>query len=287
MFSTLKAQIALAVYILVMISIPVGSYFLSQRNNYQNSAEQSSPLPSRLTTNNVSPAKQLQDDSEKLASLNTDQATQPDSSPATLGATSFGPTLNLKVNLEGRPKDNQATKLFVGIVEGAIYSSPKFLLSFTVDLPASGVFTGLSLAGLTSGTKYTALLKGQQQIATSAAFIMSPTVTSLNNNEPINMLSGDLNEDNTVNTADYNLAQKALGTRPSSEKWNENADINKDSLVNSLDLSFIRKNLGKSGDSGSWSSPLTATPSAELNTDPHIGGLPDGSDGYWIFVPKQ
>ncbi len=186
--------------------------------------------------------------------------------------------------MEGRPPGNQTTKLFVGILEGTLTTNPKFLLSFSVDLPSSGQYSQLSLAGLNPGSTYTALLKGSAQIAASSTFIMSPTVTNLNNGEPVSLLSGDLNDDNVVNSADYSIARKALGATSISSNWNENADLNIDGVVNTIDLSVISKNIGQTGASGAWTSPIpqTATPSAGISSP--VGG-PGGQSGHWIFIP--
>lgn len=304
MFSTLKQKLLLGVYILILLSIPVGAYLVSQQKNISSSAkEQKTNQPAVQTPKKpvTSPAKGLLDASQArpgTGSISSPAPSpSPSASPETTIPTSFGPTLSLKAILEGRPKDKQATKLFVGIAEGTLTTNPKFLLSFTVDLPSSGQYSGLSLAGLNSGSQYTALLKGSAQIATSSAFTMSPTVTLLNSNQPLNILSGDLNDDNVINSADYSIAQKALGATPNSSKWNENADLNKDTIINAFDLAIISKNIGRVGSSGAWTSPIpkTATPSAGLTTSPSIGG-PQGSPGgyspereskgYWIWIPK-
>ncbi len=295
MFSTFKQKLLLGVYIFVLLSIPMGTYLVSQNQIIKSRASEpkATPIPvvqipPKPTT---SPAKQLLGASETVASK---QEQTPDSSPSASPspssptiATSFGPTLSLKVTLEGRPAGNQTTKLFVGIIEGTLTSNPKFLLSFTVDLPASGEYSGLSLAGLTQGSQYTALLKGSSQIAASSAFTMSPTVTNLNSGEPVNLLSGDLNEDNVVNSADYSIAQKALAATSQSSNWNENADFNKDGIINAFDLGFISKNIGQTGDSGAWTSPIpsVATPSASLNQPPSTGG-PLDNPGHWIWIPQ-
>lgn len=285
MFSSLKIKALLGMYVFIIISIPVGAYFLSQQTTFKSSASEkktaakitSSPKPI------TSPAKELQAQSENLVNFSAPSPTP--ESESTL-ATSFGPTLKLKVNFEGRPKGNQKDRLFVGIVEGSVSLNPKFLLSFTIDLPATGEYSNISLAGLNPGTSYSALLKGPAQIASASAFIMSPTVSNLNSSEAIILLTGDLNEDNTINSADYSIIQKALGSTPSKINWNENADFNRDGIINSFDLAFIIKNFGKIGDSGTWISPLpTATPSASLNTGPPTGG--PSNQGYWIFVPAQ
>lgn len=298
MFATLAQKMLLIVYVFILLSIPVGSYLVSEyKTTVKSDAGKpkktiapvpiptSKPISSPISA--VPPAKelldQIQNDLETSDSSNGSPDTTNTSSSPTIADT-YGPTLSLKVTLEGRPQTNQATRLFVGILEGNLTSNPKFLLSFTIDLPASGQYSGLSLAGLNSGTRYTALLKGSAQIATSSAFTMSPTTTRLNNNEALIMLSGDLNEDNTINSADYSIAQKRMGTTPKSANWNSNADFNKDDVINSLDLSIITKNMGKSGASGAWTSPIPqiASPSASLS-EPAIGS--PGSGGYWIWVP--
>lgn len=274
MFSTFKQRLLLGLYIFLVLSIPAGSYLASQSQTTKSSASESKP---KEPTVKVTP-KPISSAANRL--LDTDQPkSSPTSTPqptaSTTIATSFGPTLSLKANLEGRPKDNQTTRLFVGIAEGSLTINPKFLLTFTVDLPKSGEYSGLSLAGLTVGNKFTALLKGSAQIATSSAFILSPTVSNLNDNQTLNMLSGDLNEDNAINSSDYAIVKALLGSTAKSANWKEDADFNQDGIINSFDLAIVTKNLGKVGASGAWVSPTpkTATPS----------GQPSG--GYWLWVP--
>lgn len=257
-----------------MISIPVGAYLASQTTIFKSKATEQKP--------SLTPPKTLPKPDISGLKTSPQPSPSPTSESQSSPQTSFGPTLSLKLALEGRLKGNQSGKLFVGISEGTISINPKFLLSFTIDLPVSGEYSGLSLAGLNPGTTYSALLKGSAQIATSSAFLMSPTVTNLNSGEAIILLSGDLNEDNAINTSDYSIVQKAIGSTSKSSNWNENADINKDGSVNTFDLAFITKNFGKIGDSGAWTSPLlkTATPSGGLNTQS------SSSDGYWLWVPS-
>lgn len=289
MFLTLIQKIILGVYVFILLSIPVGTYLVSQYQNTQTKASEKKDTKKAVKavpTPTTSAAKQLLDLSEESAgsSLSESSSSLDSSSPEI--ATSYGPTLALQVALEGRPKDNQVTKLFIGITQGSLATNPKFLLSFSVNLPASGKYSNLSLAGLNPGSSYTALIKGSTQIATSSAFTLTPTVTNLNGGELINLLSGDLNEDNIVNSADYSIAQKAAGATLQSTTWNASADLNKDGIINTFDLGIIAKNLGKVGASGAWTSPppKTATSSASLNSPP-IGG-PAGSDGYWLWIPK-
>lgn len=293
MFSTLGQKIILAGYIFLILSIPVGSYFVSE---YQTSlkSKASEPKQTKTTKINPSPRESAKNELLDLAKKQATPKPSPTPQPSPSVTTSFGPSLSLKAVLEGRPKDNQAVRLFIGIVEGTITVNPRFLLSFTIDLPKSGEYANLSVAGLNPGTSYSALLKGSAQIATASAFLMSPTVTNLNSGNAISLTSGDLNEDNTINTADYSIAQKALGSTTKSSNWNENVDLNKDGIVNSLDLGIIIKNLGKIGDSGVWTSPIpTATASGALAPVPTesatlpVGSAIDGTNsGYWLWIPK-
>lgn len=279
MFSTFKQRLVLGAYIFILLSIPVGTYLVSQNQTYKSSAKEEKPKPAIVKATpkpTSSPAKQL-----------LDLTATPSSSPASSEiATSFGPTLSLKVFLEGRPKENQTTRLFVGIAEGTLTTNPKFLLSFTVNLPASGQYPNLSLAGLNPGSSYTALLKGSAQIAASSTFTMSPTATNLNSGESLTLLSGDLNDDNVVNSADYSIAKAALGATSRSSNWNGNADFNSDGVINAFDLSIIIKNIGKVGASATWTSPIpkSSSPSASLDTPP-IGSPEEG--GYWIWIPSR
>lgn len=294
MFSTIRQRFLLGVFILLTISIPVGAYLVSQNQTFKfiatgPNAQSSESIKERTkiidnpasSKPTASPSnKQGQSILEELAlELEGSPSPSPSSGDTTI-ATSFGPTLSLRAKLEGRKEGNQLTKLFVGIVEGTIGANPKFLLSFTVDLPENGAYTGLSLSGLNPGGSYTALLKGSAQIATSSAFVISPTETKLNADEPLNMFSGDLNDDNMINSSDYSLAQSSFGATPTSTNWRELADINKDAIVNTIDISIVAKNLGRIGASGSWTSPAPAASNSAKVTTPSSAG------GYWIWVPE-
>ncbi|TSC86372.1 MAG: Uncharacterized protein G01um10147_895 [Microgenomates group bacterium Gr01-1014_7] len=274
MFSSLKLRLLLGVYVFLILSIPVGAYLVSQQQTVKSRASEIAPKPT------VKPTPKVATSSAKLSLLSIPDEATPEPSSSTI-ATSFGPTLSLKAALEGRPVDNQATKLFVGIIEGTLSANPKFILSFSINLPISGTYTNLSLAGLISGTKYTALLKGPAQIATPSEFYMAPAVTNLNDGEAVNLITGDLNEDNIINSADYSIIQKAFGSTSKSSNWNGTADFNKDGVINAFDLSIVAKNLGKTGASGLWTSPIpkAATPSGAINPSDNPQG------GYWLWIP--
>lgn len=290
-------KIALGIYIFLILSIPAGAYLVSQQQIFKTSASQPPPATRNIEESTPSSSLSALEEIKQFS-----QTALPTSTPIPASTSettvSFGPTLNFKLVLEGRPVNNQSARVFVGIAEGSVTSSsPQYLLSFTVDLPANGFLSGLSLAGLTAGNQYTAVIKGPAQIASTTAFIMSPSTTNLNNGEPITLLSGDLNEDNTINSADYAIAKAAYNTTPASSNWNTNIDLNKDNLVNNIDLAYILKNFGKSGDSGIWVSttPKTATPSGSLSPSGETtasgsplppGTNPEGNQGYWLWIPK-
>lgn len=283
-------RLLLAIYIFLILSIPVGAYLVSEQKTVTSRASEEIPLPSQKPFPSPSnkpitlPTEELLNALESEIPSPTPSASEP-LSPTI--ATSFGPTLSLKAVLEGRLKDNQVTKLFVGIVEGTLSTNPKFLLNFTIDLPKDGTYGNLSLAGLSVGAKYTALLKGSAQLAQSVEFTMSPNVSNLNSGQAINLFTGDLNDDNTINSADYSIVKGLLGQNSKSSNWNDNTDLNKDGVINTLDLSIVSKNLGKVGASGIWTSPIdkSATPSASTNLP--VGSALDGSNsGYWLWIPK-
>lgn len=295
MFSTLKLRLLLGLYIFLILSIPVGAYLVSQqRTVVKSSASEEKAKPTIKPSIKPKPTSAAAPKTTTSELLNLLESQVPSPSPSSSAsepasptiATSFGPTLSLKVSLEGRPADNQSSKLFVGIVEGSLSTNPKFILNFTVDLPKDGIYTNLSLAGLSVGTKYTALLKGDAQIAASSEFTMSPNISNLNEGQAINLITGDLNEDNTINSSDYSIVQKGLGSTSQSSNWNTLADFNKDGVINTFDLAIVTKNLGQVGASGTWTSPLpqTATPSGSIRLP--VGQALDGStSGYWLWIP--
>lgn len=267
MFTTFKQKLILVGFVILVISIPIGSYLLSQRQIIKSKAIDK--IDRSITK--LEPLKDVtpQEEIKNLSQSKTTTAS-PSASPGS--SVGYGPTMNFKVTLQGRPAGKYATKLFVGIAEGKPTGTPTYLLQFTVDLPNGGVFEGLSLAGLTTNNQYTAYLKGSAQIATSSAFLIIPTTTTLNNGNPINLLTGDLNEDNLINSADYVIAKSALGASPASSNWNALVDFNLDNIINSLDLSIILKNMSKTGDSGVWVSP---TPKGSAT-----------GQGYWLWLPR-
>lgn len=259
MFSSLKQKILLGVYIFLILSIPVGAYLASEQKVFKSSA--------KAPQSSLTKLKDLPQPSPKpkLIDLSDPQTYPDDEEPTASASLALGPTLSINLKLEGRTVD-QSAKIFLGIAEGnlnPLTSGVKYVLIFNINLPKSGQYSGLSLAGLVSGGTYTAFLKGPSQIATSSAFVLKPTQTSLNEGNALIGLSGDLNEDNQVTSADYTIALSG----------NKNADFNKDGVVNSPDLTILQRNLGKIGAGGVWTSP------------PPPGQTGSPSEGYWLWVP--
>lgn len=279
-----KQIITLAGFLIILVSIPLAAFMIKQTQIFQSRASKEIDLLSQqkilkkeatksaTKSAEVPPTSPLTDLERLLQTSPT--PTPNDISPTPIINLAFGPTLNLKIELEGRPPGKQAAKVFVGISTGTTKANPTYLLTFTLDFPDSGFFQGLSLAGLNPGSTYTAYVKGPAQIDTASTFVMGPTETNLNNNQALTLTSGDLNEDNTINSADYTIAKGVYGTTSSSKTWNSRADLNLDGVINNLDLSLIIKNMGKTGASATWFSPPPQATSS---------GRP--ASGYWLFVP--
>lgn len=287
--SLLTSKTLVIVIVALIIIIPISAFLISQRFKAENTTASPNPTLKPRTSARPSSASNLGD-------LKQNSPTSSSGTNSGSAEISFGPTLNFKIALQGRPKSRQATKIFLGIAQGKPTGTPQYLLSFNIDVPDSGEYKGLSLAGLTQGSTYTAFVKAPAQIATSSAFVLAPSETDLG---LLNLITGDLNEDNIINSADYSIAKSAYSATPNAKNWNSNVDFNLDGIINVLDLSIILKNIGKTGTSGTWYSTV-ATQSAILNTTPTtIGGpasssgsfdkplLVPGDGGYWLWVPKN
>lgn len=285
----LKEKIFLGIIIALIIGIPSGSFLLSQRLKTQTKPDinpKSTPVTQAKETPQASSLSQK-----------TSEATKSTGISGSGSVKLAGPSLGFKINIEGRPKDQMASKVFVGIASGSIdlSSQPEYLLSFNVDVPDSGEFSEISLAGLNTLQTYTAILKSSTQIATSAAFTVKPTTSDIGT---VNLLTGDVNEDNVINAADFSIVKSAIGQTPKSQNWNEALDFNKDNLINNFDLGYITKNYGKTGATGAWYSKTVnvSTQSAILKS-PNTGAPKDeamsadlmkipAENGYWIWVPN-
>jgi hypothetical protein len=207
---------------------------------------------------------------------------------ATEGATLLlGQTLGFKLVIEGRPVGKYAAKVFLGLGNGQIVNSPKYLLSFLINVPNTGIYSGLPLAGLDEGQTYTAYIKGPSQLATASAFVIKPTPIDLG---ILNLITGDVNEDNVIDSSDFNIVKAALGMTSASQTWNSVLDFNLDNRINTLDLTVVSRNLGKVGMSGPWySSQQAATKSATVSGSVFSGAPesdPKSGKGFWMWMPS-
>lgn len=283
-----REKIILGIIVLLIVLIPTSSYVIAYRFRSQTKAKADAPL-TVIPAKEVPKTSPLQDLKKKLGANDASSPAQPE--------VFFGPTLSFKLNIEGRPAGKNQAKIFLGISQGDPTNNPEYLLSFNIDVPSTGEYKGLSMAGLTQGDKYTAYIKAPAQIATSSAFLLKAAETNLGT---FNLITGDLNEDNVINSADYTIAKQAYGSTPGSEKWVENADFNLDGIINNSDLSLIVKHFGKTGLSGPYYSK-TATQSASTSgslLSPISVGNPEtpeetkelikvpGSGGFWLWVPQ-
>ena len=298
---SMRDKVIIAAILIITLLIPTGAYVLSLRFKTQSQAQEYN-FPVTSPKSEATTSSRLKEALDRLSQSQSDGGNTTGSSGETSGTQTttetgtsdsdisdaqlvLGPTLGFSVILQGRPLDNQTTQAFLGIAAGQPTTRPTYLLSFMVNIPASGSFDGISLSGLDTGTTYTAYLKGKAQIATSSAFVVKATPTNLG---ALNLLTGDVNEDNVIDILDYNIVKKAIGTAPSSPTWNELYDFNLDNVVNSWDLNIVLSNLGKIGASGAWYSytPL-ATASAVSSTSGGLnqGGPENPKDGYRMWVP--
>lgn len=283
-------KVLIIIFVTILIAIPSLTFLLKYRVSSESSAFTPQEYNRTITQQSASSSAQELSNLplDELLELDNQDGTATSSAEATpTPAVSFGPTLGFQLNIQGRPGNNQGGTVFMGISTGAPSDDPEYLLTFTVTVPKTGIYTGLSLAGLNVGEQYTAYVKGSAQIATSSAFIVNPFASVLNSGLPLSLVSGDLNEDNVINNVDYNICVGYYGLTTSSPGWNENIDLNKDGIINTWDVAIILSNMNRVGAGDVYSS--TATNSASLNL-PSLpqGGIEASSStkpGYWMWVP--
>ncbi len=285
---TIAEKIVIAVIVVLILVIPAGAYILSQTIFVKQVSSLNSTPEIKVPPKEVAKTSPLQtlQDSLQNSSQSAAASVADTSSDTSVPEVNYGPTLSFKLNIEGRPSTDQSAKVFVGIAAGGVTNNPSYLLSFNVKVSKAGEYKGLSLAGLTTGNTYTAYIKGQSQIATASAFQVRTTVSDIG---LLNLITGDLNEDNVIDDKDQALIKATSGATSTSSKWNAGYDFNLDGIINNFDLMLINKNFGKVGIGGAWYSRINnATKSAELNSkSSNIGGpVPDSSDGFWMWVPK-
>ena len=131
MFSTFKQRLILGIYIFLVVSIPIGAYLASNINN-QDLNTKATEQDREVNLEDNSTLTPLEELKTLLASPPPSVETSPD--PMPVAATTFGPTLNLKLLLEARPVGSYGSRVFVGIADGQTQNStPNYVLSFSMD----------------------------------------------------------------------------------------------------------------------------------------------------------
>lgn len=285
-------------YLVLIAVVPTGVFVLSKSfNSSSSAAKPNSTYVQPVTKKEASAsASKLKTTPKGESQTNEEESSASEDASVDTSNAVTGPTLNFRIKSEGRPAGDQSNKVFLGITQGQVSATTQYLLTFTVDVPKNGEYKGVVLSGLTPGTTYTAYIKGQAQIATSSAFLMRSTQTDLNNGLALNLITGDLNDDNQITQADYDICKAYMNATSSSSNWFALADFNLDGVINTIDLAVISRNIAKVGQSGTWVS-TPATGSAGLSLPLNLGGEDikpeevrlDGERqdaGYWLWVPK-
>lgn len=291
-------RLILAVITFLFLLIPLTSYLMIQKAEFEHLIDPrfTTPKQSSFPEINVpqTNANSLQEMKNNIASLpSATPGFIMDGEPAVLSAEASSSGLKLRVKMDERPVNNQATELFVGIGQGEAQANPKYVLSFLVDLDESGQYSGISLTGLDPNSIYTAYIKGVSQLATTREFTYHPGLIDLG---LIPLISGDVNEDNIIDQNDLLLVKQSIGLTPKSPDFDSALDVNNDGVINGLDLSIVNQNMGKTGEAGviipdnmTASTAHGIQQSATLETDLDTGS-PEASssakDGYWLWIPK-
>lgn len=276
-------KITFFLFLMLLLIIPSGVFLLSERYKVQKGLNFGLNLNKPITNipkevPNLSPIDELKN---ALKNLTSDQQTPP---------APLGPSMDLKISLEGRPLNNFSTKLFLGLAQGEeAIRNPEYLLILQIDIPKSGEYKNISLAGLSPGTSYVVYLKGLNTIDQAVKFNLGTNIVKLNNLEAIRLTAGDLNEDNIINNDDVKIVQKFLGATSKLETYSQNADFNLDGVINNFDLKIVSDNLNKAGDSGPWFSKIKPSTGTTLPESSSSGleneMIKEVEGGYWLFVP--
>jgi hypothetical protein len=127
------------------------------------------------------------------------------------------------INFEFRPQDGTAS------------------FNKTATLAADGSF---SFSGIPARV-YKVAVKGHKWLQ---KLVSVDSTLGTVSNLTINLLAGDVKEDNKVDINDLGVLASAYGSTPVSGNWNEEADLNCDGKVNIADLGLLSNNYGKTGD---------------------------------------
>jgi hypothetical protein len=108
---------------------------------------------------------------------------------------------------------------------------------------SSGFFT-VSVAGMPNGM-YTWRAKGAKYLANSGSVALSGA--SITNAEMGLLRAGDCNNDNVVNTIDFNILKTTFGKTLGDPGYDQRADFTNDNIVNLNDFNPLKNNFGQGG----------------------------------------
>jgi hypothetical protein len=115
------------------------------------------------------------------------------------------------------------------------------ILERTVTVNANGAYTA---TGIPAGN-FTVSAKGIPYLRRTPGTISG---SGNINSASFSLLVGDVNNDNVINIADFNLLRRAFGSVTASPNYSRNADLNDDGIINIADFNRLRANFGLSGD---------------------------------------
>ena len=141
-------------------------------------------------------------------------------------------TISGEVHLPGR---NNYDNIIVTILSGNN--------SYTVKTDNNGVF---NISNLKNENEFILEINAKKHLSNCRIFNFenedSITIGK------INLLGGDLDNDNDVDFEDLQIMASSYNTQTGDEKYNTNADINEDYWINVQDLSILASNYGKIGE---------------------------------------
>ena len=147
-----------------------------------------------------------------------------------------GSAIRVHVSIPGRPS---GPRLQVP-VEVRVDGLPGGSFTFNRTLDASGTLT---VTGLVPGS-LTVRVKSPQTLAVAQPVVLTE---GLNDVTLSGLPQGDANNDNLVNTSDFNATKASLGKAPGDSGYDPRADFNGDNLVNVTDFNLLRTSFGLAG----------------------------------------
>ncbi len=145
------------------------------------------------------------------------------------------------VTWQGRPpQPNTLQQLPITLTLRTSTSETNYPIQTT---DASGYFTS-AVSNLANGT-YVWRVKGPQYLVNCGGVTLTGAPTT--SIEMGQMKTGDANNDNVINAADFNILKGTFGKTPGDPGYDASADFTGDNTVNVADFSLLRGNFGQGG----------------------------------------